>query len=144
MGHLIHNVRAEQHNAVAGQLLAQRGDQPAVLVVADRAARARSVDDHRDGGGRGSGRGDVGEPAHGVHECVGQIHPQHRSQFAPVERHQDQGLLGNEAEDGRQRSDEGSGPIQREFRLLGCHGSNVDDHPVIGGSRSPARPPGWG
>ena len=87
-----------------------------------------------------SARRDIGEPAHGVDKCVGQVDAQHRAQLAPVERHQDQGLLRYEAKDGRQRSDKGSGTIQRELRLSGCHGSHVDDHPRHRG-RAYACPP---
>ncbi|WP_234786501.1 DUF4192 family protein, partial [Mycolicibacter sinensis] len=56
----VHHMRAEQRNVVARQLQRQGIDQPAMLVVADRAARAGGVDDHRDRRCRGGGRGDVG------------------------------------------------------------------------------------
>ena len=79
--HPVDHVAGRQVHIVSGQRLGQRAAQPAVIVVADRAQRARLVDDDRhERVGPGAGR-QLCEVPEVVDEPVGQIGAHHRAQL---------------------------------------------------------------
>ena len=115
-----------------------------VVLVAHRAQRPLGVDDHRDHGvGRGPGD-HPREPVRFVGHRVGQVDAHHRAHLPTLDRNQDQRPFGDEAQDGGQCGDEGTGAVQSEIAIVLCHAPTVAARAVTETPRRPVPDRGWG